>query len=73
MKRKIIFSIAVIMALMSAFVLFSMAKLESTTSESEPCKESMQDCSKKKSDTDGGSTLDFESLPGKFFSTVLIN
>jgi hypothetical protein len=73
MKRKIIFSVVVIIGLMSAFVLFSAVKMEATASESEPCEETMQDCSKKNSDTDAGNTLDFESLPGKFFSSVLIN
>jgi hypothetical protein len=73
MKRKIIFSAAILIGLMSAFVLFSAAKMEANTSESEPSKETLEDCSKNESGKKTDNTLDFESLPGRFFSSVLTN
>lgn len=73
MKRKIVFCAAVIMGLMSAFVLFSAAKMEANTSESGPSKETMEDCCKQEPGKKTDNTLDFESLPGSFFSSVLIN
>ncbi|MBS1607189.1 MAG: hypothetical protein JSS70_00080 [Bacteroidetes bacterium] len=73
MKRRIIFGTAVLIGLMSAFVLFSAAKMEANTSESETSKETMEDCCKKESDKSTDNSPDFESLPGKFFSSVFIN
>jgi hypothetical protein len=73
MKRKIIFGAAILIGLMSAFVLFSAAKMEANTSESEPSKETLEDCCNKESDQKADNTIDFESLPGKFFSSVLTN
>jgi len=73
MKRKIIFGAAVIIGLMSAFVIFSAAKMEANTSGSGPAKETMDDCCKKEPDHNTDNSVDFESLPGRFFSSVLTN
>ncbi len=49
---------------------FLTAFSSATTSETKPCKESMEECCKKSSDAGTATELDFETLSGKFFSSA---
>jgi hypothetical protein len=73
MKRKAILMFGIFLGFMGAFAIFSIASRYATSSESKPGKESMEECCKKENDKDASRNIDFESLPGQFFSTVLIN
>ncbi|MES1222228.1 MAG: hypothetical protein ABUT20_42425 [Bacteroidota bacterium] len=73
MKKKAIYSIGIVLGLAAALIMVTAAKIQTTSSESKACKETMQDCCKNEKDSDTNGNIDFESLPGKFFSSVLIN
>ncbi len=72
MKRKILYrtGIALLIGFIGVGTLLSFSKFKTTTSESKPCKESMQECCQKAKATDSGGTIDFENLSGKFFSSL---
>ncbi len=62
--------LVLLVCLIAAGVVFSSAKQKATSSESKPCKESMQECCQKEKETDNGGGIDFENLSGKFFSSI---
>ena len=72
MKRKIVYRTVFVLLLgfISVSALVSSSKLKATSSESKPCKESMQDCCQKQKETDNSGGIDFENLSGKFFSSL---
>ena len=59
-----------LVCLIAALIVFSSAKIKASSSESKPCKESMQDCCQKAKDAENGDGIDFEILSGKFFSSL---
>lgn len=72
MKRRLMYRAAIILVIgfISIGAWVSSSKQKTTSSESKPCKESMQECCQKEKDTETGSGVDFENLSGKFFSSV---
>jgi hypothetical protein len=72
MKRKVVYGTGLVLLIgfISAGMLFSSFKVKTTSSESKPCKESMQDCCKKEKEPASSGGVDFENLSGKFFSSL---
>ncbi|MEJ0102607.1 MAG: hypothetical protein WDO19_30995 [Bacteroidota bacterium] len=70
MEKKIFIRIGLVLLLaISAIILFSSSK-SITRSATKDCKESMQNCCKQEKDSDTNGGIDFENLPGKFFSSI---
>jgi hypothetical protein len=71
MKRNIIYRAVLVLVIgfFSVGAWVSSSKSKATSSESKPCKESMQDCCQKEKNDKKSTGIDFENLSGKFFSS----